>query len=232
LKKALLWSVAVLFLFTTGWVQAQEEVNRALDAIEKKYSGLKDYSVDVNVHFDMEALKAPDMQARLYYKAPDKMKVDSKRIFFFPKEGGYFNPSLFKKQDFEINLLEHLTYEGRKSVKLKLIPKEASRYHQIFVVIIDMDRNLIREIDLSPSEERKIRTIIEYGTFDGFDLPTHMELQMDLSASEPGGMKEFPQFHQRGKRITGKVEISYSNYKVNSDLSDEIFKDTESHQPK
>ena len=223
---------AILFLFTTEWVQAQEEVTRALDAIEKKYSGLKDYSVDVNVHFDMEALKAPDMQARLYYKAPDKMKLDSKKIFFFPKEGGYFNPSLFKKKDFEVNLLEHLTYEGRKSVKLRLVPKEASRYRQMVIVTIDLDRSLIREIDLSPSEERKIKTIIDYGTFDGFDLPTHIELQLDMSASEPSGMKEFPQFHQGGKRITGKVEISYSNYKVNSNLSDEIFKDTEPRQPK
>lgn len=222
----------ILFLFSTEWIQAQGEVTRALDAIEKKYSGLKDYSVDVNVHFDMEALKAPDMQAKLYYKAPDKMKVDSKKIFFFPKEGGYFNPSLFKKKDFDVNFLEYLTYEGRKNVKLKLIPKEPSRSHQIFIVTIDIDRSLIREIDISPSEERKIKTIIEYETFDGFDLPTHIELQLDMSASESTGMKEFPQFGQRGKRITGKVEISYSNYKVNSNLSDEIFKDNESRQPK
>ena len=222
----------ILFLFSTKWARGQEEVTRALDAIEKKYSGLKDYSVDVNVHFDMEALKAPDMQGKLYYKAPDKMKVESKKIFFFPKEGGYFNPSLFKKKDFDVNFLEYLTYEGRKNVKLKLIPKEAGRSHQIFIVTIDIDRSLIREIDISPSEERKIKTIIDYGAFDGFDLPTHIELQLDMSASESTGMKEFPQFGQRGKRITGKVEISYSNYKVNSDLSDEIFKDTESRQPK
>jgi hypothetical protein len=41
-------------------------------------------------------------------------------------------------------------------------------------------------------------------------------------------MKEFGSFGQRSKRITGKVEIAYSNYKVNSGLSDEMFKETES----
>jgi len=223
---------AILFLFSAEWIQAQEEVIRTLDAIEKKYSGLKDYMVDVNVHFDMELLKAPDMQAKLYYKAPDKMKVESKKIFFFPKEGGYFNPSLFKKKDFEVNLLEHLTYEGRKSVKLKLIPKEANRYHQIFIVTIDIDRNLIREIEISPSDVRKIKTTIEYGTFDHVDLPTHIELQLDMSPSDPNEIKDFPPFGQRAKRIIGKVEITYSNYKVNSDLGDEIFKDSEFYQPK
>jgi outer membrane lipoprotein-sorting protein len=40
-------------------------------------------------------------------------------------------------------------------------------------------------------------------------------------------MKEFTQFGQKTKRITGKVEITYSNYKVNVGLTDEIFKDAE-----
>ena len=45
-------------------------------------------------------------------------------------------------------------------------------------------------------------------------------------------MKEFTQFGQRTKSITGKIQITYSNYRVNVGLSDEIFKDTESHNPK
>ena len=232
MKKVLLGLAAILFFLSTEWIQAQEEVSRVLDAIENKYSGLEDYTVDVKVHFEMESLKAPDLQAKLYYKAPAKMKVESKKIFFFPKEGGYFNPSLFRKRDFEVTLLERLNYKGGKSVKLKLIPKEASRYHQISIVTIDVDRNLIMEIEISPSDVRKIKTTIEYGTFDHFDLPASMEVQLDVTSSEPNETKEFPPFGQGAKRVTGKVEITYSNYKVNSNLTDEIFKDTESHQPK
>ena len=97
---------------------------RTLDALQKKYSGLKDYTVDVNVHFDVEGFKAPDMQAKLYCKPPDRMKIESKRIFFLPKEGGTFNPFMFNKEDFEVKFLERLTYEGRNAVKLKLTPKK------------------------------------------------------------------------------------------------------------
>ena len=121
---SLLW---VFFLLSPGWIQAQEDVTRYLDSLERKYSTLKDYTVDVNVHFDMESFKAPDMQGKLYYKAPDKMKIESKRVFFFPKEGGYFNPSMFKKEDFEIKLLERLTYDSRRAAKLKLTPKKTKR---------------------------------------------------------------------------------------------------------
>jgi hypothetical protein len=231
LKKVLLLA-GILFLLSSEWIQAQEDTPRYLDSIEKKYSGLKDYRVDVNVHFDIEALKAPDMQARLYYKAPDKMKVESKKIFFFPKEGGYFNPSLFKKKDFEVRLLERLIYEGRKAVRLKLTPTDMNTYNKGLVLTIDTDRNLIREIKISPSEGREIKAAIEYGMFDGFELPTHIDLQLDIPSEEPSGMKEFTQFGQRTKSITGKIQITYSNYKVNLGLSDEIFKDTESHNPK
>jgi len=191
---------------------------------EKKYSGLKDYMADVNVHFDIEALKAPDMQAKLYFKAPDRMKVESKRIFFFPREGGFFNPFQFKKENFEARLLERLIYDGRKAVKLKLIPINTDIFNKSSVLTIDVERNVIREIKILPSEGREIIAVIDYGFFDGFDLPVRINLQLDIPPSEPGGTKEFP-FGQAGTRISGRVEITYSNYKVNSGLSDEIFKE-------
>jgi hypothetical protein len=231
LKKLLLLA-GILFLLSTEWIPAQEDASRYLDPIEKKYSGLRDYTADVNVHFDIEALKAPDMQARLYFKAPDKMKVESKRIFFLPKEGGYFNPSLFKKKDFEMKLLERLAYDGRKAVRLKLTPMDTDTYHKGFVLTIDTDRSLIREIKISPSEGREVKAMIEYGMFANFELPTHIHLQLDMPSDEPGGMKEFTQFGQKPKKITGKVGITYSNYQVNVGLSDEIFKDTDPLKPK
>ena len=223
--KTLLLFAGILFLLSTTWIQAQEDPSRYLDLIEKKYSGLKDYTADMKVHFDIEALKAPDMEARLYFKAPDKMKVESKRIFFLPKEGGYFNPSLFKKKDFDMKLLERLVYDGRKAVRLKLTPVEMDTYRTGFVLTIDTDRNLIREIKISPSEGREVKAMMEYEMFANFELPTHIHLQLDMPSDEPSGMKEFTQFGQRPKKITGKVEITYSNYQVNVGLTDEIFKE-------
>ncbi len=212
----------ILFLLSAECVQSQEDAFRYLDAIEKKYSGLKDYTVDVNVHFDIEALKAPDMKARLYFKAPDKIKLDSKRIFFFPKEGGFFNPFQFNPKNFDVLLLGRLTYDGRTAVRLRLIPVNLEASNKGFVLTIDTQRNLIKEIRVSPSEGREIIAVIDYGTFDRFDLPVHIELQLDMPSAEPNGAKEF-HLGQGGKRIRGKVEITYSNYKINSGLSDEIF---------
>jgi len=222
----------VLFFLSAEWIQSQENPSRYLDSFERKYSGLKDYTVDVRVHFDIEALKAPNMQAKLYYKSPGKMKVASKGVFFFPREAGYFNPSTFKPEDFEIMLLDHLTYEGRNAVRLQLTPKEMRSDNQRFVLTLDIDRTLILRIDTLAGEGREIKAAIDYGKFGDFELPTHIEIQLEVPPTEPDRMKEFVPFAQRAKRVTGKVDITYSNYKVNSGLSDEIFIGTESQKSK
>ena len=224
MKKILL--CLALFLLSPQWLQAQEDAFRYLDSIEKKYAGLRDYTAEVRVHFDIETFKAPDMQAKLYYKAPDKMKVESKRVFFFPKEGGYFNPSLFKKEDFDIRLLERSTDGGRKVVKLKLTPKKAKRNIHEFVLTIDMDRLLIREMEMTQLDGMEIKALIDYAKFDGFELPVHIQLKLDIPSFETEGPKEFDQLVQKPKRVTGTIEITYSNYKVNSGLSDEFFKES------
>lgn len=220
--KKRVWFIRVLLLFSAGWAFAQDDTARYLDALERKYSALKDYTVDVKVHFDMEGFNAPDMQAKLYFKPPDKMKVESKKVFFFPKEGGVFNPFVFKKEAFDIRLLEETTYDNRKAVKLKLYPKDTKKMKQSFVLILDIESHQIREFHTS-SDEREVKGVIDYGKFKEFDLPTRIELHLDLPFKESFEMREFGRPAAAPQRVTGKVEISYSNYRVNSGLRDDIF---------
>ena len=228
MKKILLCLLWVPFLLSPGVIQAQEDAARTLDALQKKYSSLKDYTVDINVHFDIEGFKAPDMQAKLYCKPPDRMKIESKRIFFLPKEGGTFNPSMFNREDFEVKFLERLMYEGRNAIKLKLTPKKKKWNGQDFILTVDTDRNLIREMNISSFEGREVKALIEYGHFSDFDLPTRIELHLDVPFSESKEIRDFGQSAQPAKRITGRAEITYSNYKVNIGLSDKIFNETDS----
>jgi outer membrane lipoprotein-sorting protein len=230
LKKILLFLLLLILLAQR--IQAQEDAFHYLDPIEKKYAGLRDYMVDVMVHFDIETFKAPDMQAKLWYKAPDKVKVESKRVFFFPREGGYFNPSLFKKEAFEIRLLRRSAEDGGEAVKLRLTPKEAKRGIQHFVLTIDTERNLIREMELTQFDGREIKALIEYGKFDTFELPIRIQLKLDIPSFESEGVKEFDQLIQKPKRVTGTIEIAYSNYKVNSGLPDDLFRESGSSRLK
>ena len=209
----------------------RKRVSRYLEALEKKYAGLQDYTVDVTVHFDIETFKAPDLQAKIYYKVPDKLKVESKRILFFPKEGGYFNPSLFKTEDYTVLLLEHLTHDGKKAVKMRLIPKKPKRNIHDIVLTLDVEQNRVREIKVVRSGGGEIKAEILYGSFDRFELPTRIHLLLDFPAVVPERSKDFNLLPEGTKRVTGRIEMTYSNYKVNSGLTDEIFRDIEPRNP-
>lgn len=213
-------------MISVSWAFAQDDAGRYLEALEKKYSALHDYTVDVKVHFDMEGFNAPDMQAKLYFKPPDKMKVESKKVFFFPKGGGFFNPFLFKKEGFDIRLLEEVVYENRKAVRLKLYPKDTKRLKQSFVLTLDVENHQVREFHTS-SDEREVKGAIDYAKVQSFDLPARIDLHLDLPFKESFEMKDFGQSEVAPRRITGKVEISYSNYKVNVGLKDDLFESSQ-----
>jgi hypothetical protein len=110
-------------------------------------------------------------------------------------------------------------------VKLKLTPKKGKRNIKDFVLTIDTDRNLIREMDVTQFDDREIKAVIEYGKFDRFELPAHIQLKLDIPSFETEGVKEFDQLIHKPKRVAGTIEITYSNYKVNSGLGDEFFKE-------
>jgi hypothetical protein len=212
-----------LFLFTAGLGHGQENAGRYLDAFVKKYAALRDYSADVLIHYDMAALKAPDRRAKVYYKSPDKVKFAAKGIFFFPKQGGYFNPAQFNTDNFEIKIIDYVMWDNRNAVRLQLTPKDITKANQRFVLTVDMGWHQIQAFETVTAEGRKIRAVIVYGKFGQFDLPTHIELQLEGPPAESGETKELIPFGQRTKQISGKVFITYANYKVNTGLKDEFF---------
>jgi outer membrane lipoprotein-sorting protein len=216
----LLWPVVLQ-------AQSQGEAIRILAALEKKYAGLKDYTVDIQVHFDIETFRAPDLQAKLYYKVPDRLRIESKRVVFFPRDGGYFNPAQFKPEDYTVLFLGYVTYDKRKAVQLRLIPRKIKGATQDMVLTIDTGKLLLKELMLTQTGGKEVKAVLTYGTFDGFELPTFIRLILNLPAAEPGMAQGFgaplPD-SEEPKRVTGEITISYADYKVNTGLGDELFK--------
>jgi outer membrane lipoprotein-sorting protein len=211
--------------------QGQQEAVRILAALEKKYAGLTDYSADIQVHFDIENFRAPDLQARLYFKVPNRLRIESKRVVFFPRDGGYFNPAQFKPEDYTVLLLGYVTYDKRKAVQLRLIPKKIKGATQDMVLTVDIGKLLVLEEMLTQTGGKEVKAEITYGSFATFELPTFIRLILNLPATEPGiaqGFGGLPPDTEEPKRIQGEITIAYSNYKVNTGMGDEIFKNNKS----
>ena len=219
----------LLFLMILGPVLGQAQDQRAgvrlLEALERKYSGLKDYTCDLQVHFAIETFKAPDLQARLFYKSPDRMRIDSPRVVFFPRDAGYFNPAQFTPKANTVLFLGYVTYNNRKAAQLRLIPKKIQGATQDMVLTIDQEKLLLEELILTQQGGKEVTAVFTYGTFGGFALPTFIRLILNLPAIEPGvaqGLGAIPDSGEE-RRVKGEIDITYTNYQVNTGLPDELF---------
>lgn len=186
-----------------------------------QFDGIQDYSVDVKVHFDMEAAQVPDMEAKVYFKAPDKVKIDSKGLFMLPKAVGIINPRMFNPDKFEIAVIDTQTYQGDPAVRLTLVSKEDMVGGRNIVLTIDRKDWVIVEMVTEPYPGRQASARITYGDFDGFRMPVKIHVRLDIGNLD----RIAPHGHRvpRLSELNGTVDVYYSDYKINTGLPDKIF---------
>lgn len=186
-----------------------------------KFDGVKDYTVNVKVHVDMKAAQIPEMEAKVYFKAPDKVKIDSKGFFLMPKDVGIINPAKFDPDKFEVAVIDTFTYKGDPAVRLSLVPKNDMTGDRNIVLTIDKQDWLIVEIATAPYPGREASAKITYGDFGGFKMPVKVNVRLDIG--KLSGMVPHGHGVPRLSELNGTVEINYSNYKINTGLPDKIF---------
>ncbi len=215
---SILFGIVLLFLPPQGG-----EGTRYLENAIRKFDAIKDYVVDVKVHMDIKAVQAPDMEAKVYYKEPDKIKIDSKGLFFMPRDVGVINPRKFDPDKYAIDVLDTLTCNGDPAVRLSLVLKNDESTGRNVILTIDKKDWLIVEIAAAPYPGRQASAKITYGTFDGFQMPVKVEVNLDVGKIDSTA-RGFGRERTHLNELKGKVEVYYSNYKINSGLSDDIFK--------
>lgn len=201
---------------------AQNEGLKYLENAVARFDRIRDYVVDVRVHLDIEAVKAPDMEANVYFKEPDKVKIVPKGLFFMPRDVGIVNPRKFDPKKFVIEVTDTLPYDGDPAVRLLLTPKKDESGRREIVLTIDKKDWLIREISTAPFPGKTASARITYGEFDGFMMPVKVDVKLDMGKMN-GEAREFGGQRMGMNQLKGTVEVYYSNYKINTGLSDKIF---------
>jgi hypothetical protein len=213
-----IWLAFVLLVPFRG----QEEGLVYLRKAAEKFAGITDYTVDVRVHLDMQDVRGPDMNATIYYKSPDRVKIDSKGTFLLPKEIGVFNPAMFNPDKFNIAVEDTLQYEGHPAVRLALSPKKEALVERRIILTIDKMENLIREISIQPGPGSLMDARIKYGKSGSFELPIEIDVNLNLPKAD-SSQQDFNSRPRFRGGMAGSVTVYYSNYRVNTGLSDSLF---------
>ena len=228
----------LIFIFFSSIVHLQpKDPETILEGVKKEFEKIEDYQVDVKIKIDVDFLKMPDREATIYYKKPDKFYIDSENFAMLPKSGLNFSPFGFLNYKYTSFYEKEDTINGRQTYVIKVIPLEGDADVIISTLWIDTKRNIILKVESSKKPQGNFTIDLNYlKTSEGFWLPYSLVFTFTIEGSLYQAMsresiqKEIDSKIKSEEKKTGKVYLTYSNYKVNIGLPDSIFEKKDSEK--
>jgi outer membrane lipoprotein-sorting protein len=213
----------------------QPTAEEILAEVRRLFEGIEDYTVEVIANVDMPGLRAPEMRAKLYYKSPDKLHVESTGLSILPREGVAPDPSRFADR-FSSRLDGEEDLEGRTVYRLRLMPKKEFKGEFETVLLVDAERFVVWKIEKLNEGEPFLTVDFEYKLVeDRFFLPSQSRAELFIARlpgrpgegylSGPGREEIESLFSEEDESPpkNGYATVRFEDYRINIGLADSLF---------
>lgn len=202
-----------------------------LKNVKQEFNTVKDYVADIKIKVDVKVLKIPETKAKIYFKQPDKMHIESKGFAMIPRRGLDFSPTSLLKDKYSAFYQKEDFVDGIKTAVVKVVPLEDNSSVILSTLWIDQGRNVIRKIESTTKTNGTFIINLSYNSNNKYPLPDSLIFQFDMSRADLVP-KQFDDRTEKGNNnkkpltnMVGKVLITYSNYVINKGIPDSIFED-------
>jgi len=224
----------LIVLLISGTVYAQNtDPYKIIERVKVKYESLIDYVADASIKVDVNFLKVPESKAVVYFKKPDKVKLQSEGFALLPKEGLNFLPAKILEEDITAIFTGRDTLRADSVNILKIIPNSDSSDVVLSKLWIDSKINVITKVETTTKKRGTFSVNLFYGRQKEFGLPDSVILSFNISnvplpnsmTGEMGSGRKKRNRRKFSGPMVGSVTVRYTNYKINTGLSDELFED-------
>jgi outer membrane lipoprotein-sorting protein len=224
LPRVLALSVAAAAAVARGGDPGGETILRNVEA---RLAALRDYTVTLDVVADIERLNVPPMHATMYFKQPDKIHLDAEGFALLPREG--LQPNVGKLLSrYAVARVGKDSLDGISVLKVTLVAKSDRSFPRSLTLYVNPQRWTTERIVTSGAADRLATISFSYVQVEGIWLPGGMTAAFALAPPDSTGI-DLPAGPLRPQQTprNGTVTVRYSNYRLNTGLSDDIFaKDT------
>lgn len=219
-------------LVCSGAVRAQT-ASELIQKIKAKLDKVNDYEATGNMKMNVTFIKAPVANIKVYYKKPDKLRISNEKgISLVPK--GSVNISvaaiLTNPDDYDIIDVGKEDKTGLRIIKL--LPKDEEAAIVLATFYIDEKQELVKKAKTTTRENGTYELELSYGSYAAYGLADKViftfntkDYKMPKGVTfdyDDGSKKEQPADKAQNKK--GKIEITYTTYKVNKGVPDSVFK--------
>ncbi len=215
----------VLFVFN-GFSQ-EMAYDSVITAFQNKYIGITDYKADITIITDIDFIKMKERRARLFFKAPNKLKVRGKGFFLLPKKGLHFSSGMVTSEGASIFFIKKEVVNGVECEVYKIFPGEKEKKIVLTTAWIDKTKNRLIKLENNTRNDGTFLVNLYYNNRP-FDLPDKIEVlfnteKMQIPVTFTGESSIKKDTKQKMGAKEGTIIVKYDNYQVNKGIDETIF---------
>ncbi len=225
-------SLVLLFMLSSCLLSAQtaEEI---IGKVKAKLDKVNDYEASGKMKTNVIFIKAPIANVKVYYKKPNKLRVNNENgISFIPKGSVNINLNNIFINTTGFDMIDMGKESGTDLRIIKLLPKDENADVVLSTVYIDETLSLIKKAKTTTKENGTYELEMTYGKYASYGLADKVVFSFNTKDYKlPKGItfdyddgtrrQETP---DKLKNKKGKVEISYSSYTINKGVPDSVFR--------
>jgi outer membrane lipoprotein-sorting protein len=228
MKKTLLLTMmlsAVLF----SKAQTAEEI---IAKVKARLDKVNDYEAKGKMKTNVIFIKAPVATVKVYYKKPDKLRINNESgISFIPKGSVNINLNNIFWNTNGFDIIDAGKESGSNLRIIKLLPKDENSEVALSTLYIDEIQSLIKKAKTTTRENGTYELEMTYGKYAEYGLADKVifsfnakdyKLPKGITFDYDDGTKKPPDTDKL-KNKKGKVEITYSGYIINKGVPDSVF---------
>ncbi|MCZ7602289.1 MAG: hypothetical protein M5R37_05455 [Melioribacteraceae bacterium] len=201
--------------------------NEVLQKTKQKINSVEDYQVEAVIKIDVNFLRVPETHATIYFKQPDKIKMESTGFALLPRQGLNFSPANLLKDEYTSVFAKEDIINKNPVYLIKILPLSDSSEVVLSNLWIDKNKFIVYKIETTTKKSGTVTIDIKYGEQIEHALPSELRIsfKVDQMNLPPGMTGEFEsnQETQKEGKMEGTVIVQYENYRVNIGLKDEFF---------
>lgn len=220
-----------VFLFLSINTFAQEDAKSLIRSLNKKFSLLNDYQANIAMHFQIPGVKMNDMKGKVFFKQPNKFKIKAKGIFFMPKQNPMqnINAMLSDTASYTTVISGYEDVQGRKCAIINIIPLKSENELILGKFWVDILDPLIHKSQITTKNNGTLESYNQYGKYSAYLLPDKITVKVEVNKIKVPKMmavdlnKKAKAKSDSNQKETGLIEMTFSDFKLNSRFSDEVF---------
>lgn len=201
--------------------------------IKEKLDKVNDYEARGTMKMNVDFIKAPVANIKVYFKKPDKLKiVNESGISLVPKGSINININNIMGDISSSDILD-AGKDGKTGFRIvKLVPKDDNANIVLSVLHIDEQQLVVRKVKTTTKENGTYEMELTYGKYADYGLADKVIFTFNtkdyklpkgvaLDYDESNGKTTEANAKKDNK---GVIELNYSGYVINKGVADSIFK--------